>query len=142
MWDGPTCVAFGHISCKVCTYDLQIPTLSFLFFFSKKKKILRMQEVVYKVIRCTYLLQWAIVWWLTLVKQNRPFTKWLFLQIGLSENLLKVCSKRKSKYLEFRRIRRHLLVIFYWWARELKSWATFMMTGFYNNSFYENVHNL
>ena len=54
MWDGPTCVAFGHISCKVCTYNLQIPTLSFVFF-SKKKKIPRMQEVVYKVIRCTYL---------------------------------------------------------------------------------------
>ena len=85
-----------HVKYAPITFKYQ----HFRLFFLKKDKIPRMQEVVYKVIRCTYLLQWAILWWLTLVKQNRPFTKWLFLQIGLSENLLNVVERQNILNLE------------------------------------------
>ena len=94
------------------TYHVKYAPITFkyqhfrLFFLKKEKNSQNARSGVQgHPLHLLSLLQW--VWWLTLVKQNRPFTKWLLLQIGTVGKSIK--SSRKAKYLEFRRLRRHLL---------------------------------
>ena len=86
------------------TYHVKYAPITFkyqhfrLFFLKKEKNSQNARSGVQG--HPLHQLQWAILWWLTLVKQNRPFTKWLFLQIGLSENLLKVVESQNNLNLE------------------------------------------